>query len=212
MPVTDKFWCRWVMILAALAYVAIAIGGYFHRSELNVASYSVWLILSAMMAYPSKKQKLPSYYMVMVWVIGNASLVVFSLALGGFTYNLDAAGTIAFYGIVSTFAVWGAVAAVTKKFNSFILFYGVILTDMASFYPQLKQYYQPHEQATPWMYAGWSLWIVAATIQLIHVDKFIANWRAKSASRLKLLQTSATSLENGVMLIVTTFMMAYWSR
>jgi hypothetical protein len=200
------------MVLAALAYVSIAIGGYYHRSELNITSYSIWLILSAMMAYPSKKQKLPSYYMVMVWAIGNASLVVFSLLIGGYTYNLDAGGTIAFYGIISTFAVWGAVAAVTKKFNSRILFYGVILTDVASFYPQLKQYFQPHEPATPWMYAGWICWIVAAAIQLVHVDKFIANWRAKTASRLKLLETSATSLENGIMLILTTVMMAVWSR
>jgi hypothetical protein len=212
MPTTNKFWYQLVMAIAALGYICIAIGGYFHRSELNIASYSVWLVLSAMMAYSSKKQNLSSFHMVMSWVIGNAALIVFSLAIGDYTYNLDAGGTIAFYGVISTFAVWGAAASITKKFNSWILFYGVIMTDCASFYPQLKQYYYPHEQATPWMYAGWILWVVAAAIQLVHVDKFIANWRAKTASRLKLLETSATSLENGIMLIITTIMMAVWSR
>ncbi len=212
MPQTNTFWYRVVMIVAVLGYVTLAIGGYTHRSELNIASYGIWLVLSAMMAYAAKKQKLPIYHMVMTWVIGNGLMIVFSLAVGGYTYNLEVAGTIAIYGIGLTFAAWGAIAAITKKTNSRILFLGAIASDIASFYPQLKQYWQPHEPATRWMYAGWILWIVASIIQTLCIDRFPYHWMAKEKSRLLLLEESAPALENSLLLIVTTILMAAWSR
>jgi len=195
------------MVVAGLAYVSVAIGGYQHRSELNAASYSIWLILSTMLAYSAKKQGLPCFHMLMTWVAGNAFMVVFSLAVGGYTFNLGVSEAVAFYGIVIVLAVWATAAAVTGKWNSRILFLGALGSDIASFYPQLKQYLLPHDPATNWMYIGWILWIIGSLAQLIYVDEFMLKWSAKAKPRLTLIEESAASLENSILLIITTLVM-----
>jgi len=195
------------MVAAGLAYVSLAIGGYQHRSELNVASYSIWMILSIMLAYSTKKKKLPSFRMMMIWVAGNAFMVIFSLSAGGYTFNLGASEAVAFYGIITTLAVWATAAAVTGKWNSRILFLGAIGADMASYYPQLKQYLLPHDPATHWLYIGWILWIIGSLVQLICIDEFMFKWSAKAKPRLILIEESAASLENSILLIITTLVM-----
>jgi hypothetical protein len=151
-----QLWFDWgVFLLSAGAYIPLAIGGWQHPEEINVASYSLWLILASMLLYSSRAQGFAGWRMPLGFLIGNASMLLLAFAIGGYTFNLGKAETIILYGIISM------VVCATIRFTQGhagdiprILFLGGVAADVLSFYPQLKQYLGPHDAPTSWMLIG----------------------------------------------------------
>ena len=210
-------WSLVVLLLSAGAYIPLAIGGWHHPSEINIASYSIWLIISAMLLYSSRLRGFAGWRMPLGFFIGNGSLLIIGLSLGGYTFNLGPTETIALYGVVGTISIWITIGTVTKKWNSRILFLGGIITDVLSFYPQLKQYLLPHDKPTNWLLLGWSLWILGSFINVVMVEKLFKNLFITKAAYesiykrkknpLLILEESAFSVENCVFMIVTVIVM-----
>ncbi|MEK9180266.1 MAG: hypothetical protein AAB897_02545 [Patescibacteria group bacterium] len=218
MPRTNaEVWSWAVFAISVGAYIPLAIGGWLHQKELNIACYSIWLILALMMVFGSFKQGFAGWRMPLGWTLGNGSLVIFSLAIGGYTFNLGPAETIVIYGIIGTLALFVAVGTMTKKWNPRILLLGSIAADVLSFYPQMKQYLQPHEPATWLMISGWWLFLLAALANAFFVEEFakkllmgeaeyvIAYGRAKNTCRI--IEESLLSLENSSLIFVTIVVM-----
>jgi hypothetical protein len=210
-------WSLVVLLLSAGAYIPLAIGGYSHPTEINVASYSLWMIISGMFLYSSHSQGFAGWRMPLGFFIGNGSLLTLGLAHGGYTFNLGPAETIALYGIIGTISVWAAVGLTTKKWKPRILFLGGIIIDVLSFYPQLKQYLLPHESPTTWMILGWSLWVLGAFINIVLVEKLFKKLTmtktmyeksyGKTKKPLLVLEESAFSVENCLFMFITIIVM-----
>jgi hypothetical protein len=217
MPRRQEFWGWIVFILGAGAYLPIAIGGWQHPTEVNMASYSIWLIISGMLLYSSHSQGFAGWRMPLGFFFGNGSLLVLGFTRGGYTFNLGQAETIALYGVIGTLSLWVAVGTVTKKWKPRILFLGGVTADILSFYPQLKQYLLPHEPPTDLMISGWCLWILMAFINVFLVEEFYKKLTMprtvyeqryeKSKSMLLIAEESIFSIENGVFMIVTVLVM-----
>lgn len=217
MPRRQEFWGWIVFILGAGAYLPIAIGGWQHPAEVNIASYSIWLIISGMLLYSSHSQGFAGWRMPLGFFFGNGSLLVLGFTRGGYTFNLGPAETLALYGVIGTLSVWVAVGTMMKKWKPRILFLGGVTADILSFYPQLKQYLLPHEPPTDLMILGWCLWILMAFINIILVEEFFKKLmmtRAmyerhyeKPKDALLIAEESIFSIENGVFMIVTVLVM-----
>src|SRR5258708_38193003 len=131
MPRHTEAWSWVVLFFVVLGYVPLAIGGWQHPKEMNIAVYSLWVILASMMTYSTKKQGF-SWKMPLGWTLGNVFMVIFAFLRGGCTFNLGPAEAAALYGIVVTLAVWIAVGTVTKKGSPRILLLGSIAADIAT--------------------------------------------------------------------------------
>lgn len=198
----------WVVFaFSAGAYIPLAIGGWQHPEEINVASYSLWLILASMLLYSSRAQDFAGWRMPLGFVLGNGSMLVLAFALGEYTFNLGTAETIVLYGLIATISAWVAVGQTTGKWNPRILFLGSVAADILSFYPQLKQYLEPHDEPTYWMLFGWSLWIVGAFINVALVERMCQKLYTRAKHPLLVLEESAFSLENGLFMIITVAVM-----
>ncbi len=210
-------WSWIVLLLSAGAYIPLAIGGWHHPTEINTASYSLWLIISGMLLYSSHSQGFAGWRMPLGFFIGNGSLLTIGLSLGGYTFNLGPAETIALYGIIGTLSVWMTVGLTTKKWKPRILFLGGIAADVLSFYPQLKQYLLPHEPPTTWMILGWSLWVLGAFINIVLVEKLFKKItltktmnekpHERTKKTLLILEESAYSVENCLFMFITIIVM-----
>lgn len=198
-----------VLFLSAGAYLPLAIGGWFHPEEINVAAYSLWLMLSWMLLYSSFKQDFSGWSLPLGFVCGNTFMLGMAFRFGGYTFNLGPAEVIILYGLVGTVVVWVTVGKTTGRWNPRILFLGGVTADIISFYPQVKQYLGVQEAPTYWMILGWVMWIAGAAINVIFVERFFHKARLAKTMREKLavLEESAFSIENGFFMIVTVCVM-----
>src|SRR5271170_403603 len=106
MPQHKKFWSWTVFILGVVAYVPIMIGGWHHPKEINLASFSMWLIISGMLLYSSHSQEFAGWRIALGFVVGNASLFILGLIRGGYTFNIGSTETVALYGVIGTLSIW----------------------------------------------------------------------------------------------------------
>lgn len=213
----ELFWSWVVFILGAGAYVPMAIGGWQHPREINMASYSIWLIVSGMLLYSSYSRGFAGWRMPFGLSIGNGLLLVFGFIRGGYTFNLGSAEIFALYGVIGALSLWVAVGTFTKKWSHRILFLGGVTADILSFYPQLKQYLLPHEPATQLMMIGWYLWVLMAIINVIMVEGFFKKLLMarlayesiykKTKNFWLITEESIFSLENGMLMLVTVLVM-----
>lgn len=206
-----------VFLLGTGGYIPIIIGGIAHPTEINIATYGLWLILCSLIAYSSRKQHFVGWFMPFGWVVGQAGIITVALCIGGYTFNLDAEEMIVFYGIIVTLSVWVIVGQQTKKWNPRILFWGGVIADILSFYPQIKQYLAPHDAITLWLVLGWSMFIADMFINLIFLERLPQKlampkekYRAKYGEQKNiflLLESSFLGLENIILLSLTLWLM-----
>lgn len=212
-------WTWIVFILGAGGYVPLIVGGIQHPSEINIATYSLWIILCSMIAYSSWKQKFAGWFMPFVWVIGQAGVIATALYIGGYTFNLGVEEVIVFYGIIATISVWVVVGQQAGKWNPRILFLGSIFADVLSFYPQIKQYLLPHDAPTVWLVIGWSMFIADTLVNLIFVEHFPQKLSTpkdqyevkygEPKQTLHLFESSLLSIENMILVSVTLALMLW---
>jgi len=210
----------WVAFVFSVGgYIPLAIGVYRHPVELNIATFSLWAILSALMTYSAVKMKFPGWRMQFGWLIGNIGMLCVAAHLQRFTFNLDPAETIALYGIIITVGVWLTVGKVTGKLNDHILFIGVVATDVLSYYPQFKQYLLPHESPTIWLMCGWAMFFLGAICNIVWVDEMFkklftprqvypARFGGNEKNVLAIFESSAISFENAILIATTIFIMS----
>ncbi len=141
------------------------------------------------------------------FLIGNASMLILAICRRGSTFNLGHAESVVLFGIVVTISLWATIGGITGKWNARILFLGGIAADILSFYPQLKQYLEPHDLPTEWMLLGWGMWILGATINVTLVEELPHKLCNRTTSPLQALEVSGFSLENGLFMIVTVLVM-----
>lgn len=217
MPRNKEVWSWIVFVVAAGAYLPIMWGGWHHPKEINVASFSIWLIISSLLLYSTRDQGFAGWRLALAFFIGNGSLVAEGLLRGGYTFNLGPAEVVALYGVITTLSVWVAVGTITKKWQPRILYLGGVTADVLSFYPQLKQYLLPHEPPTPWMIAGWCMFILSTAINVIMVEEMFkklfmpaseyAAKYEKSKRPLLIFEESIFSLENCLFVAITVIVM-----
>ncbi|MFA6254305.1 MAG: hypothetical protein WC640_03635 [Candidatus Paceibacterota bacterium] len=217
MLLTQRFWAWVVLAVSAGAYVPLAVGGWQHPEEINVASYSLWFILASMLLYSSRAQGFTGWRMPLGFVVGNGSMLMLGFCRREYTFNLGSAETMVLYGLIATTSTWVAVGQTTGKWNPRILFLGGVAADILSFYPQLKQYLMPHDAPTSWMIIGWCLWVLGASINVVLVEQLFTKLRMKKEAYEKLytkpkrplliIEESMFSLENGLFMIVTVLVM-----
>jgi hypothetical protein len=214
---TRQFWSWAVLILGAGAYVPLMIGGWQHPVEVNVAAYSLWLLLSLVFVYSFRDQGFAGWRMPLAFAVGNSSMLILGFVRGGYTFNLGSAEAVVLYGLIGTVCLWLVIGSTMGNWNSRILYWGGILVDILSFYPQLKQYLLPHEPPTVGLLVGWGLWVAIALINVFLVERLFTKLRltkeqyekvfAKTKNPFLILEESAFSLENGFFMIVTIFVM-----
>lgn len=214
---SQKIWFFIVFILSAGGYVPVIIGGLQHPAEINVATYSLWLVITGTMFYAMRLMRQDGWIMPLGWFFGNGCMLVTAFFLDGSTFNLTATETSALYGLVLTIVVWGTVWKVTKKSEPRILLLGTILSDIGSFYPQLKQYLLPHENPTDWMLLGWGMFLAGALCNLVFVEKMFTKLRMEPVQYMQvykepkrtllIFEKSVLSAENIILITVTILVM-----
>lgn len=219
MPRNKEIWSWIVFVVSAGAYLPIMWGGWHHPREINVASFSIWLIISSLLLYSTRDQGFAGWRLALAFFLGNGSLVVEGLLRGGYTFNLGPAEVVALYGVIMTLSIWVAVGTITKKWQPRILYLGGVSADILSFYPQLKQYLLPHESPTPWMIIGWCMFIASTAINVImveemfkklfmHASEYAAKYE-KPKRPLLILEESIFSLENCLFVAITVVVMVH---
>lgn len=209
----------WIVFAIGLgAYVPLIIGGWSHPLETNLACFMIWVALAITLCYSQIVQKYDGWRIQVAYAIGNIIVVVIALARGGYTINIGLQEAIALYGFVITVCTWAAVGAKTKRWNPEILYLGTVTVDMVSFYPQLKQYLQPHEPASTWCLVAWSMFGLAMLINFSLVEQlfrrlFLSKDYYKSVfgedkSYVKIFKASYFSIENFLFILTTVVLMA----
>jgi len=194
-----------VFLLSLGAYAPLAYGALIHPEELNIATYSVWSIIAIMITYAKVAQRESGWELPAGFILGNIGMIGLAFWMDEYTFNLGPAETVVFYGIVTTLATWAAIGQVKKTWDPRIIFWGGILSDVASFYPQVKQYLLPHDDPTIWLFMGWIMWILAVLISLLKVEQFPTTFKKDRRFALK---NSAFTIENGTFMLVTVVIMA----
>jgi len=216
----EKFWIWAVFFISIGAYVPLLIGGWKHPVEINIPTYSLFAIITAMMFFSAKAQGFTGWRLPLGWFIGNISMIgIAFIFLKGWTFNLGPQEIIILYGLAVVFGAWITLAQIQNKWNPRILFLGAILIDIASFYPLVKQYLLPHEPPTAWMLAGWFLAMVGPVISMIFVEKIIAKlytkkekyreFYQKEKNIVGIFEESGASMENAILYLITFFMMLH---
>lgn len=213
----NKLWSNVVFVLSLSAYIPVLIGGWKHPVDSNVACFSLWIILSLVLCYSAKVQGFAGWKLQFAFFFGNIVVVLLALIRGGYTFNLGISEMIVLYGMILVISIWVLVGYWTKKWNPRILYLGTILVDITSFYPVLKQYLQPHDRPTTWMIVGWSMYALAALINVIFAERFIHKLRMdyltyginydKRKGCLQILEESAFSIENFFLILITIVLM-----
>jgi hypothetical protein len=176
----EKFWIWAVFCISVGAYMPLLVGGWKHPIEINVVTYSLFAIVTAMMFCSAKIQGFAGWRLPLGWCIGNIFMLGMAFVfLKGWTFNLGLQESIVMYGLAVVFGAWIAAAQIQNKWNPRILFLGAILIDIASFYPLAKQYFLPHESPTTWMLAGWFLAMMGPIVSMIFVEKIITKLTTK---------------------------------
>ena len=204
---TQSLWNWIVFILSAGAYIPLAIGGWDHPAEINVASYCLWLILSGMLLYSSYSQGFSGWRLPLGYLIGNLSMIILGIVTGGYTFNVGPVESVVLFGLIITVFILTVVGKLTGKFNSRIIFIGAISADVVSFYPQIKQYLMPHDFPTNWMLVGWGMWIAGVAVNIILVERLFKKLCKSEGQSWKIIEESLFSIENGIFMIITTIVM-----
>ena len=228
----QNFWGWVVFVLAISGYLPIAIGGWRHPVEINLASYSIWFIITGMMLYSQHSAGFAGWRMPFGFLFGNVALLTIGLVRRGSTFDLGPAEMIGLYGVIVLLTVVltvvvtvviarltkrAAMNAKTKRLFARILYYGAIVTDIISYYPQFKQYLLPHELPSRLMILGWGLWILMGFANVIVVEGLIGKLLTPKAAYERIYRTpkkvtlileeSAFSLENAVFIVAMTLVM-----
>ncbi len=208
---------RIVFVIVLISHLPLAVGGWQHPSEINMACYGVWLLINSLLVYSSLKQGFAGILLPLGYLLGNIAMLTLGFVVGGYTFNLGAAETMALYGVVGTISIWCVVGQLTKRWNPRILYIGAIAADLLSFYPQWKQYLLPHDYPTTGLLIGWMCWIVGAGMNLVFVEKLFfklgmpeGQYRLlyeKEKRPLLIIEESAFSLENVCFMTATVFLM-----
>ncbi len=217
MPKNKDFW-SWAIFCCSLgAYAPLIVGGWKHPYEMNIACFGLWVILAASTTWSSRIQGFAGWRMLLAFLVGNATVVVIALCRGGYTFNLGPSETIVLYGMSITIGAWVIVGATTKRWEPRILYLGGIAADVISFYPQMKQYLLPHEHPTHWMIFAWTMFGLGAFMNMILVEELPKKLRMdataygirydKSKNTWQILEESAFSGENFLLIVVTVILM-----
>lgn len=217
MSQSTSAYARLVFLFSVSGYVPITVGGWQHPSEINIASYGIWLLIAALLLYSSWKQRFAGLLMPMGFCVGNFWMCLLGVGYGGYTFNLGPAETVALYGIIGTISSWAVVGQTTGKWSPRILYLGGILAEALSYYPQWKQYLLPHDSPTRWMIAGWYLSMTGVVINVVLVEQLFKKLLMTSEqyelrySKTKhlalIIEESAFSIENCVLGNFTIFLM-----
>lgn len=204
---SQKIWNWVVFALSCGGYVAIAVGGWQHPVELNIATYSLWAMLSTTLFISMYLQKHEGWHLPLSWIFGSVGLVALAVFLPESTFNLGPSEAIMLYGLVTVISVWVIIGQTTKRWSHRFLFWGSIAVDICSFYPQIKQYVLPHEEPTIWLLSGWSFFLISVLINLILLGRSFFKHPKRGRQRLLVLEESFLSIENFVLLAVTIIIM-----
>ena len=210
----EKIWIWVVFFVSIGAYAPLLIGGWKHPIEINIATYSLFFIITAMMFYSAKVQGFVGWRLPLGWCIGNFLMLGMAFVfLKGWTFNIGAQEIIALYGLAIVFGAWITMAQIQNKWNPRILFLGAILIDIASFYPLVKQYLLPHEAPTTWMLIGWFMALLGPILSMIFVEKIFTKifmkrdeykeLYQKEKSITLIIEESGASLENAILYFIT---------
>src|SRR5262245_33990023 len=90
----QEVWGWIVFALSVWAYLPVAIGGWRHPVEINLASYGVWLLIAGVLLYSYRSQGLLGWRLPFGFVIGNVAMLMLGLVRGGYSFNLGWAETI----------------------------------------------------------------------------------------------------------------------
>jgi hypothetical protein len=197
---------------SAGAYIPLAIGGWGHPSEINIVTYTLWFVLSGVVAYSLWVQDLSGWRLPVAYVVGNGAIVGLGLGRGHFTFNLNLEGAIILYGLVGTFSVWALFGnAIGGRWRVSILLWGSIAADVVSFIPLWLQYVVPHNP-TRLTLVGWIMWLVGALISLIWVEKVFEKLSIRENKKIKVLGDSAFAIENALLVVITLVIMtrSFW--
>ena len=208
----------WLVFSISLgAYIPLIIGGWQHPSETNVACFSLWIVLAAMLAYSAWAQGYEGWRINLAFFAGNIVVVALALIRHGYTFNLGPTEMILIYGLSTVIVVWWIISTKTGRWRPDILWIGGIIVDVISFYPIVKQYLRAHEAATNLCIAAWAMFGLGALINFVCVEKLFSKLGTNPAtyeavfgekkSHAKILSTSAFSLENFTMIITTLVLM-----
>ena len=214
-----QVWSWLVFFVSIGAYVPLAVGGWQHPIEINIAAYGLWLTLAVMFAYSTHSQGFSGWRLPLGFLVGNGLMIGLGLARKGYTFNLGQAETTVLYGIIATLSMWIVVGTVKKKWDPRILYLGGIAADILSFYPQLKQYLLPHEPPTGWLIMAWTMFGIGTFVNFAIVESLFSKL-IMSAERyehvyekekrvLLILEESAFSVENFTFIVLTTLVMAH---
>ncbi|MFA6106041.1 MAG: hypothetical protein WC725_05635 [Patescibacteria group bacterium] len=103
----DKFWIWLVFFISIGAYVPLLIGGWKHPVEINIATYSLFAIITAMMFYAAKIQGFNGWRLPLGWCIGNILMLGMAFVfLDGWTFNIGSQEIIALYGLAVVLSRW----------------------------------------------------------------------------------------------------------
>ena len=220
MPHNNGFW-NWVVLLTITVggYVPMIIGGFHHHSEINLAAFSLWSIAMAMAFGSSFYMGYDTWRLALGFLIGNVTMVILGLSIGGYTFNLGKSETLSLYTIIAALSLWGALGTITQKWNNHLLLFGAIASDVISFYPQLMQYLKPHEHPTSLLFIGWTFWALGAAISFIFVEnvftklkmskeEYMRAFDKPSKNIILILEESAFSFENFALITITILVMA----
>jgi hypothetical protein len=202
-----------VFLLSSMAYAPLMYGIYLHPEEGNLASYSVWLLLSGALLYSSCKLNYAGWPMSCGWFVGIILTLGFMVWRGGYTYNLDANETRRFYGICLALILWILYGFKTGMWKPRALYLGCVFVDVISFYPLIKQYTLPHEAPTKYMVLAYGMWLLGAVVNVLWVERMPQRLLAAVRSgaswkeRWRILEESLLSLENTMFLATMLIIM-----
>lgn len=201
------------------AYVPLAIGGWQHPEELNIATYGAWAILTLVLTYSAFVQRYEGWILTFGFFFGNLGMVILGLRRGGYTFNLGFAEYTALYGFIGVVAIATIRRLQGHKGNlPRWLYVGGVLADIASFYPQIMQYLAPHPAPTSWIFVGYAMFLTGVVLTTVFVEQLFAKLRmdesqyelkhGKKKSIVSIFEESFFSLENAILLPITIYLMA----
>lgn len=176
----------WVVFMIFItATICFIIGGINRPEEINIYSWSSWLLLSILFLWSCKAQGFANWRMPLAFVIANIAILILAFYQGGYTTNLTTAEVTVFFCVLTTLSVWIYVGKTKNIWSPRIIFWGSIISDLATYYPQTKQYWGPNPIPGRWTMIGWAFALTAYTIQIFLVDKVIDHLKSTSGLRFK---------------------------
>lgn len=194
MPKRENFWNAVSVFFVTVAYLPIIIGGWIHPAEINIATYGLWTMLFILYGYSSWKLKKPDLPLVLCCIVGDLLVTVLGLAAGGAFVlgKVEGVGIIGLALTVGSFLVYGMI----RKLDDRIIAWGVIVTDVVSFYPMAKQYlWMKHEPMSAFGLAGWWCFLLGALAMLFGSQRFVEKIVTRSSRLPATLEQSALALE-----------------